>query len=232
MKTLLAFLLVALPFFAFCQQANDPANVITVTGTAEVFATPDEATVRLGIQQQAGTAQEAQNEANAVIQKLLTSLKSLGIQKENIQTSRMALNPVYSNPRAGETMRITGYQAQDVLAVRLTNFDLVGKVIDSGVTAGVNNVEGIDFRLRNSRGPRAAAYKDAVADARSKADAIAEAMGVKISGVYDVRADTGFTPAPRMMGGFERADMMAAAAPVEPGQMEVSVTVTIRYRIN
>lgn len=229
-RTLLGLLLLALPFMSIAQEARAPENVITVTGTAQVFASPDEATVRLGVLQQATTAQEAQSKANAVIQKLLTSLQGLGITKENIQTSRMSLQPVYSQPRPGENPRVSAYQAMNVLTVRLTDFDLVGKVIDAGTAAGVNNVEGIDFRLRNSRGPRAAAYREAVADARAKADAIAQALGVKITGVYDVQADTGgFQPYMKTMDA--RMEMAAAGTPVEPGQMEVSVNVTIRYRI-
>lgn len=223
-------LLLALPFALMAQESREPENVITVTGTAQVFASPDEAMVRLGVLQQGSTAGEAQNKASAVIQKMLAELAKLGIDKKEIQTARMSLFPVYAQPRPGESQaRITGYQAQNVLSVRLTNFDLVGKVIDAGTTAGVNNVEGIDFRLRNARGPRAEAYKEAVADARSKADAIAEALGKKITGVYDVRADSGgYAPMPATMG--MKMDM-AAATPVEPGQMEVSVTVTIRYRL-
>ena len=116
-----------------------------------------------------------------------------------------------------------------MLSIRVTEFRLIGKVIDAGTAAGVNTLDGIDFQLRNGRGPRAQAYKDAVADARSKADAIVEALGVKIAGVYDVRADSsGFAPQPRAMSAM-RMDL--ASTPVEPGQMEVSVTVTIRYRI-
>jgi uncharacterized protein YggE len=229
MKTILSIMLLALALLTFAQEARDPQNVITVTGSAQVFASPDEAIVRLGVLEQAATAQDAQNKANTVIQKLLSELSKLGVPKLNIQTSRMSLTPMYTQ-RLNEPQRISGYQAQDVLSVRLTNFDLVGKVIDAGTASGANNIEGIDFQLRNARGPRAQAYKDAVADARSKADAIAEALGVKIAGVYDVHADSsGYIPPPRAFGGMKME--MAAATPVEPGQMEVSVSVTIRYRI-
>lgn len=231
-SAIIALLLFAVPLMTFAQESREPQNVITVTGTAQVFASPDEAMVRLGVLEQATTAAEAQSKANGVIQKFLGALKALGIAKENIQTSRMALMPMYSQPKPGEMPRISGYQAQDTLAVRLTNFDLVGKVIDAGTSSGVNTVDGIDFQLRNSRGPRAQAYREAVADARSKADAVADALGVKILGVYDVHTDSGgYAPPPRVMG--MRMDMAGAApTPVEPGQMEVSVSVTIRYRIS
>lgn len=230
MKVLFSILIVAISLMSFAQEARDPQNVLTVTGTAEVFATPDEAIVRLGVLQQAPTAQEAQVKANDVIQKLLSAAQSLKIAKENIQTSRMSLSPIYSNPGPNQPPRISGYQAQDQLSVRLKDFTLVGKVIDAGTAAGCNTVDGIDFQLRNSRGPRSNAYREAVADARSKADAIAEALGVKIMGVYDARTDSpGYVPPPRGLGVMRME--MAAATPVEPGQLEVSVTVTIRYRI-
>ncbi|MFI5386798.1 MAG: SIMPL domain-containing protein [Fimbriimonadales bacterium] len=230
MKQLASILLLVLPLMVYAQEARDPQNVITVTGSAQVFASPDEAMVRLGVLQQASNAQEAQAHANDIIQKFLSMVTALKVKKENVQTSRMSLNPVFSQ-RPNEPARITGYQAQDVLTIRLTDFNLIGKVIDAGTSAGVNTVEGIDFQLRNAKGPRARAYKDAVADARSKADAIVEALGLKITGIYDVRADsTGYTPPPRALGMMRSMDM-AAATPVEPGQMEVSVSVTVRYRI-
>src|SRR4051794_6440281 len=93
--TILSILLLALPLMIHAQEARDPENVITVTGTSQVFASPDEAIVRLGVLQQATTAMEAQRLANAVIQKLVDSLTKLGIAKENIQTSRMSLMPIY-----------------------------------------------------------------------------------------------------------------------------------------
>lgn len=230
MKTLLTILLLTFSLMVHAQESRDPQNVISVTGTAQVFAAPDEAIVRLGVLETAANAQDAESQANTVIQKLLTSLKALGIAKENIQTSRMSLSPVYNQPRPGEAMKISGYQAQDLLSVRLSDFALVGKVVDAGTAAGVNNVEGIDFQLRNSREQRSQAYKEAVADARSKADAIAEALGVKIAGIYDVQTESGgMIPQPRTMSMMARGG--AAPTPVEPGQLEVSATVTIRYRI-
>jgi len=229
MRTLAILLLVTTSLMVYAQEARDPQNVLTATGTGQVLASPDEAIVRLGIQQESSNAQDAQSRANAIMQKVLSMAVGLKVKKENIQTSQMTLNPVFSS-KPNETPRITGYIARDLLSIRLTDFDLIGKVIDAGTAAGVNTVEGIDFQLRNAKEARARAYKDAVTDARSKADAIAEALGVKITGIYDVRADSsGSVPQPRAMGAM-RMDM-AATTPVEPGQMEINVTVTVRYRI-
>jgi len=228
MKRILVGLLLVLPLMVFAQEARDPQNVLTATGAAQVLAAPDEAVVRLGVQQEASNAQSAQSQANAIMQKVISMTVALKVKKESIQTSQMSLDPVFSS-KPGEAPRITGYIARDVISVRLTDFDLIGKVIDAGTAAGVNSIQGIDFRLRNSRDARAQAYKQAVADARSKADAIADALGVKITGIYDVRADSDSSPQPRMMGAMRME--AAASTPVEPGQLEIGVTVTIRYRI-
>lgn len=229
---LLPLLLLALPLMVYAQETRPPENIITVTGTAQVFADPDEATVQLGVVEQATNAAEAQDKANRVVTTLLQRLNGLGIPKERIQSSRITLSPIYDYPQ-NQAPRIRGYQAQNTLTVRLTDFALIGKVIDAGTQSGVNNIEGVAFGLRNSRGPRSEAYKEAVADARSKADAIVQALGMRIVGVYDVQTDGGYVP-PRPMSLGRGADMMEAkvATPVEPGQMELSVTVTIRYRIN
>src|SRR6185436_17027214 len=98
MKTILSILLFALPLMIYSQETRDPQNVLTVTGTAQVFASPDEAIERLGVQTQAPTAQAAQYQSSAIVQKLLDSLKGLDIGKQYIQTSRMSLSPMYNQP--------------------------------------------------------------------------------------------------------------------------------------
>src|SRR5205085_1008634 len=139
---LILALVLALPMMTYAQEARDPQNVITVTGAAQVFAAPDEATVSLGVMQQSPIAAEAQAGANEVVAKLLQKLAGLKIAKENIQTSRLALSP-QTEYQPGRPPRVTGYQATNTITVRLTDFDLIGKVIDAGVGSGVNNIEGV-----------------------------------------------------------------------------------------
>lgn len=229
---LLAALLLLLPLVAFAQEMKSPEKIITVTGSAQVFASPDEGVVSLGVMKTAKTAAEAQKQANEVANKLIAALAKLGIEKSDIQTSQINLYPQYSNPKPGENPVVSGYQASNILSVRLKDLSKVGPVVDAGVDAGVNNVQGIQFNLRNGRGPRADALKEAVADARSKADAIAEALGVKITGVFDAQSDAAYNPGPQPYMARAAGMMKDMSTPVEPGQIEVNVTVTIRYKIS
>jgi uncharacterized protein len=226
----LLFVLAAMCTVAMGQQREgQQPPLLTVTGNAEAMADPDLATVRLGVLAQAATAQQAQEQANTIVQELLKRLQALGIARQDIQSSRITLSPVYDHRPEQRTPRIVGYQAQNVLAVRLTDFALVGRVIDAGVAAGVNTIEGVHFGLRDELKARSAALRDAAANARAKAEVLAEAMGVKLGAIYEISEGGGYV-APPPMANFRMMEA-AAATPVEPGQMQVNATVTIRYVI-
>src|SRR5438477_8584313 len=100
------------------ESANRPP-LLTVTGNGSSMAEPDEATVRLGVIAQAPTAQAAQERASDIITKFLAEMDKLKISRKDVQTSRLTLNPVYTNPGPNQQMRIESYQAQNQLSVRL-----------------------------------------------------------------------------------------------------------------
>src|SRR5262249_13074292 len=165
-------------------QRTDTGNssVIVVTGEATVRTVPDEATVRLGIVRQASTAQLAQDQANTAASEILAAITKVGVPSNDIQTSRLTLTPVYAprSPESSQAPRIAAYQASNMLAVRLTDLAKVGPVIDAGLKAGSNDVQGIQFGLRNDLPVRQQALKEAVVEARKKAEAIAEASGATL----------------------------------------------------
>ncbi|HZH99132.1 MAG TPA: SIMPL domain-containing protein, partial [Fimbriimonadaceae bacterium] len=173
----------------------------------------------------------AQTAANEIMNRFLQRLDVMKIDKANIRTSRLFLNPVYANPRPGEPAIISGYQASNTISVRLTDFTQIGPVVDAGIAAGVNTIEGVSFGLRDDTKQRMQALKEAVTEARAKAEAMAEALGMALGDAYEVQESGGYMPQPMMMGraGAEMAD--ASSTPVEPGQLSINASVTIRYRL-
>src|SRR6266481_3047573 len=131
--------------------AVPPPPSLVVTGNARILATPDEATVRLGIVRQAPTAQAAQEQASAAAQEILSAVQKAGAPANQIQTARLVLSPVYAprNPDSRDAPRIVAYSATNTVSVRLTNLSLIGPVIDAGLKAGANQIEGVGFGLRN-----------------------------------------------------------------------------------
>jgi uncharacterized protein len=210
--------------------------VLVVTGNGEVTATPDEAFVRLGIVRQAPAAQAAQDQANALAQQILNEIKKLGVMPEKIQTARLVLTPVYAprSPESRDAPRIVAYNASNTVTVRLDDLSLVGPVIDAGLKAGANQLEGVQFGLRNELPSRQQALKQAVSEARGKAEAMAEALRVNLGEVLEVSEGPSISPrfeAP-LSGRVFAAAQADVATPVSPGQLDVTATVTIRYRIS
>ena len=217
------------------QQIRDQVPpVIVVSGNAQIEADPDEATVRLGVVRQESSAQAAQEQANRAAQAILAEMTKLGIRPQRIQTSRLTLSPVYAPPRpeSRDAPRIASYIASNIVSVELENLAQVGPVIDAGLRAGANQLEGVQFRLKNDLPVRQQALKQAVAEAHGKAESMAEALGVRLNGVQEA-SESGTSVAPKFQsGGFAAlAVREGTPTPVSPGQLEVSANVTVKYFI-
>jgi uncharacterized protein YggE len=234
----LSLLVAACSTTAFAQSSINvvpPMPIITVTGSAAVDAAPDEATVRIGILHQGGSAKEAQDEANKIVQGTLKAIGDLGIPPQRVQTSRLTISPVYVQPRPGgnEAPRITGYIAANVVTVTLDILGLVGPVVDAGLENGVNELEGVQFSLRNDGPARELALHLAVAEAKGKAVAIADALAVTLGPVQEV-TESGVSVVPlgsRSTESFAVAARAAVPTPVSAGELEIRAAVVLKYAI-
>jgi uncharacterized protein YggE len=214
----------------------DLIPLLTVSGMGEARVAPDEATVRLGVVAQAPTARAAQEQVNRTANAALEAIRKLGIPAEEIQTSGLSLSPLYSQGRPesqDQTPRITGYQANNTVSIRIEELSQVGPVIDAGLNAGANSLDGVVFGLRNDTAARATALSEAVKEARAKADALARALNVRLAGIVEV-TEGGVSVVPPPYPRFSRlavAEMAVSDTPVSTGQVGVEASVTIRYRI-
>lgn len=218
-------------------QAAGPAEAafptITVTGTGEVAAAPDRAQVSLGAVVETRQAADAQGQLAQILQRVLKAIKALEIADEKIRTAGATLTPVYSQPKPKqdpepEGPRIVGYRATNSVRVQLDDLDRVGAVIDAGIAAGANQLSHLSFELREDLPHRKQALTLAAREARVKAEAIAAALDLQLGEVLEVREDGAQASYP-----VERrfAAPAAAGTPIQPGQVQVSAAVTIRYRL-
>lgn len=227
--------------FAPAQPSNhmdrERVPTLTVMGQAESSARPDEAVVRLGTVAQAEHASAAQEQVNEVMTRAIEAMRELGVREESITTVGLSLHPVYSQqpPRPMQDQpiepRIIAYRASNTIQVRLSDLGKIGEVIDAGVSSGANNVEGITFGLKDDTAARNAALRDAAQQAKAKADAIADAMNLKIDGVLEI-SEGGVQVMPKYYEMARGAVAMDAATPIQPGQVQVNATVTVTYRIS
>lgn len=235
---LLALCLVAAPLAAQEEaMSSTPIPVLTVAGTGEARVAPDEAVVRLGVFAQETTARAAQDQVNRTAGAILEAIRRLGIPAERIQTSELNLGPVYGQeqPERGVVRepKIVGYQASNVVSIQVQELDKVGPVIDAGLGAGANRLDGVIFGLRDDRQARSEALTRAVEEARAKADALARALKVRLVRILEV-AEGGISVSPppyQKVGRMAMESMAMADTPVSAGQVGVSASVTVRWEI-
>jgi uncharacterized protein YggE len=203
--------------------------VITVSGTGNSELAPDQATLSIGITAREKTAKAAQNAVNEQIAKIIAGVTPLVGEKKYIQTSNFSLYPEYANNE--NVTRVVAYNGNNTLTIQVNKIANVGPVIDAAVAAGATNIQGISFGLQDSTAARNDALRNAVKDAKGKATAMAEAAGMKLGDLIEINENGGFMPSPVPMFGMAESRMASKAASVEPGQVSLAGTVTVRYRL-
>lgn len=225
---LLAAMMLCLGMSSVAMAAEQQA-VIMVNGSGEASVVPDMATVTLGVTANGKTAQLAQAENAKASADVMAALNNLGIFSKDIQTN-YNLSPVYEK---NNYTKPAGYRADNTLVVRVNDISKVSRVIDAALANGAAKVHGISYGLKDERAAANAALRTAVADARSKADVIASALGVTIVGVQSVTESTNNISTFDLVGAKAmslRADN-GTETQVSAGTVEISSNVCIEYQI-
>jgi len=211
--------------------STTPEHTISVTGQGIVNLTPDTSDIQLGVTVQKSTATEARNAAADAMNGVIAAVKQAGVADADIQTTNLSLQPVYDNNSSinGGPGKLIGFQVNNEISVVVRDLSKVGTIVDTAVTAGATSVDGIDFRVNNEGPAETQARAAAVADAKSKADQLASAAGVTITGVSSIDEQSESTPYPVAFAG---AAPRAASTPIQPGTTSVTVTVTVVYVID
>ena len=223
----LGIALIATPALA---QAPTPP-MITVSGEGTVSVPPDLALVDGGVTSEAKTAREASDANNSAMAKVLSALKSVGIDDKDLQTSRLSLMPQYAQqtrPNGGPNV-ITGYRASNRVTIRVRDVKKVAATIDTLVTSGANEVGGINFVVTKASELLDEARTQAVADARRKAELYAKAAGVTLGTPISISEDGANAPPAPMMLRKAAADF--ASAPVVQGEETLRVNVSVSWEI-
>ena len=212
------------------QERNRPRTpAITVTGEALISTEPDQAQLDIGVVIQARTAPDAKENA-ARLSRVLSEVKKLLDKTDEVKTSGYSLTPVYRYPQGGKP-EIVGYNASNTVRIKTTNLDLVGRLIDSAMQAGANNVNRLVFTLRDEQSAQLEALRAASLKARTKADAIAAALGLKIVRITSItEGERSIQPVFRQVTAM-RAEAAPAQTPVEPGTVDVHSTVSMTVEV-
>lgn len=205
---------------------------ITVNGEATIAAEPDQAQIDIGVFTQARTAPDASRENAERLARVLAEVKKLLSKADEVKTSGYSLNPQYRYPQGGKP-EIVGYTANNIVRIKTSKLDDVGKLIDAAMQAGANNINRLLFTLKDEEAARLDALRQASAKAKAKAEAIAASLGLKILRISSVtEGERSFQPIFRQAP-MARGEALAAQAPtpVEPGTVDVRSTVSLTAEV-
>ncbi|HRI62930.1 MAG TPA: SIMPL domain-containing protein [Polyangium sp.] len=252
-KTLLSLVSILAPSLASTAQAtelpgqtitNEPSKnvgvvlaedrvseLITTSGQAVVTSQPDALRAELGVEVRVRVLTRAREELSLKIAKLSQALKGLGRENLTLQTSQLDVSPLFAEAIEGKVPKLVGYRARSTLLVTLQDVEplKIGKeaalVIDTGVNAGANIVEGLSFFLTHPERARAKALELAVVDAEQQAKVMATSTGVRVGLVHDISS------VPERSGPILfRDDLALRALPdLEPGNITTTANVVVRY---
>ena len=202
---------------------------LTVAGTGESRVAPDMASIQLGVTTQAASAAEAMRQNSARQAAVIAALTGAGIEQGDIQTSGLNLNPVMDYGE-GRAPTVTGYQASNMVTVRVRDVPRLGEVLDAIVAAGANEINGIAFLRDDNAAAEDDARRAAVADARHRAEILAEAAGLTLGPVLVLR-DTPAIEGPRPMMMEARAAEDSASVPIAAGEIATTATVEMQFAL-
>lgn len=214
--------------------ASPVTGGITVVGRGEAMGQPDLARLQAGVESFAESVGEATAANEATIQAILAALEAQGIPNEDIQTSNYNL---WAEQRYSEEgpQGITGYRVSNMVTVVVRDIDQVGEVIAAVTEAGANNIHGISFDVAEPAALEAAARAEAIANARDRAESLAELAGIELGQVLVISEVIGHSGVPVAgMGGRVAMDEMAQAetAPsIAPGELSFTISVQVTYGI-
>jgi uncharacterized protein YggE len=211
---------------------NSQQQGIWVNGEGKVSAVPDIATLSLGIEAEETSVAEAQAQASEAMDKVMNALKDNGLAEKDIQTQYFNIYQVTKWDPETQEQVVTGYRVTNMVTAKIRNIDKVGTIIDAVVAAGgdLTRINSIDFSIDDPSTYYEEARKEAMADAETKANQLAELAGI-ILGKPTYISESSNSPLVVSRTGSEVKAAEAAETPISPGELEININIQIAYEI-
>ena len=224
MRTIAVPLLLALLSGAVLAQTSP--RTVQATGSATIYASPDQAQIEVGVVTNGGTAQDSAQQNASLTAAVIAALKAVLGSNGTLQTVNYSVSARYSTS-PGQTNVIVGYTTSNTVQVITTDLSSIGKLIDAANQAGANNVGGLTFGLQDPEPKVQQALSQATKQAMAHAAAIATGLGSGLGPVLSAQQGSAYTPVVIPSSGGAGA----MATPVQTGTVSVYATVTVTVQL-
>jgi len=212
---------------------NTPApRTLTVTGYGEARGDPDMATISVGVNTSNTSISPAVQQSNEAIARITAAMKDLGVAPEDIQTTGFNVWPEdIWDTNTGQQTGEKRYHVDSTMQINIRSIADVGKVLETALNNGANNIYGLNFGIQESASLTAEARTAAIADARVRADAMAAGLGVTLGQVLSASDQSGGVVYPYFVGAGWGVGGGGGEPPISQGQMAVSVSLSVTFEI-
>ena len=226
------FFLIATAHHSSAEEIRQTQKALAVRGHAVITAVPTIAYVRIGVVTFNKDAVKSQSENAEKMGMVYKALARTGIAKDKIKTVSYSIYPKYDYK--GNTALLTGYNVTNVISVTVTDLAKVGQVLDTAVEYGVNEANSLNFGITESENEKIylQALAKAVADAKSKADTIADAAGIRLDAPGEITEEPPAQAGPLRYAVSDMMNMAKAErtpTAVLGGEINVEANVTVIY---
>lgn len=212
-------------------EAAEPIRTIVVAGAGLASAEPDEAVIRLGVNARAPNAKAAMRRAARSMDAVIDALQDAGVSEQDIKTVRLDLRQ-FRQRQDGEVVA-TGWQVNNQVRAAIRDIEATSDAIDAAVAAGATDVNSVRFRASDASEAVARARVAAVEDAALAAETLAGAGGLEVVGVLRmVEGGASFPSALQFRGDTAGGPEAYFSTPIEPGLVDISVSVTVEYEVS
>ena len=200
---------------------------ITVSGEGRVAGTPDTLTLNIGINLERDSVSTATDDAARLASNLIDALVAEGVEEADMQTANYSIYPVYDY--RNDTRRLLGYRVSNDVRVKIRQLDRAGEIIDRAAAQGSDEVvvQGVSFSLDDNELLVVAAREAAWTDARNKAEQLAGLAGVSLGEPTSI-SESFSAPVPIQRYALEAA-ADGASTPIQPGELDVSITIEVTF---
>jgi uncharacterized protein YggE len=204
---------------------------ITVMAQGKATGKPDLAMITVGVETRNAEARAAAEENDDRMADVMAAILELGVAEEDIQTVDYSVRAEIDWD--DDERRVIGYVVSNSVMLKLREVDKAGDVLDAVTAAGANNIYGIQFTFDDPAVLREEARAEAMAQARDKAEALAQLAGVGLGKPRYINESFMESPPYYLEPIYAAAErgIGGGAAPVQPGQLEVAVQVQITFDI-
>ena len=205
-------------------------TLLSISSQAESKRVPDVATMSTGVVTQAADANTAMRQNAVQMAKVVAAIKAAGVAERDIQTSGINLSPQYRYAE-NQPPTITGYQASNTVNMKVRDIGELGKVLDSLVAQGANQINGPSFEVDKPDEAYDEARLAALKKAESRAKTYADAMGMRVRRIVSISEGGGFQPPMPIM----RMQAMDAAqskeTSVSPGETTLGASLDVVFEL-